>query len=171
MNVLIVVDVQNDFVSMALGTKEAKKIVNPLKEYLAKLDKNTYVIATRDTHDETYMDSNEGKHLPVIHCQANSIGWQLVDEIKDFPFNRVINKPNFGISAGTWKTLLKDIEVEKITLCGLCTDICVISNALAIKTAFPEVKVEVIENLCAGVTKESHNAAILTMKMCQVDII
>ncbi|MCR5231420.1 MAG: cysteine hydrolase [Acholeplasmatales bacterium] len=171
MNVLIVVDVQNDFVSMALGTEEARKIINPLKEYLASLDKNTYVVATRDCHDETYMDSNEGRHLPVLHCQFGTKGFELVDEIKDFPFNRVINKPNFGISSGTWKTILKDIEIENITLVGLCTDICVISNALALKTAFPEVNVRVIESLCAGVTKESHRAAILTMKMAQVDII
>lgn len=171
MNVLIVVDVQNDFVSMALGTKEAREIVNPLKDYLHNLDKNTYVIATRDCHDETYMDSNEGRHLPVLHCQFGTKGFELVDEIKDFPFNRIINKPNFGISTGSWKTILKDIEIENITLVGLCTDICVISNALALKTAFPEVNVRVIESLCAGVTKESHDAAILTMKMCQVDII
>ena len=171
MKVLIVVDMQNDFVSMALGTKEAKEIVKPLKEYLNKLDDNTYVVATRDCHDETYLDTNEGRHLPVVHCIFGTKGVEIVDEIKDFPFNKIINKPNFGISAGTWKTILKDIEIENITLVGLCTDICVISNALALKTAFPEVNIRVIESLCAGVTKESHDAAILTMKMCQVDII
>lgn len=171
MNVLIVVDVQNDFVSMALGTKEAKEIVKPLKEYLNSLDDNTYTIATRDCHDENYLSTNEGIHLPVIHCQFGSLGFELVDEIKDFKFNRIINKPTFGISSTTWKTILKDIQVDKITLVGLCTDICVISNALALKTAYPEVRVEVIEHLCAGVTKESHDAAILTMRMCQVDIL
>ena len=171
MKVLIVVDMQNDFVSMALGTKEAKEIVKPLKDYLDKLDNDTYVVATRDTHDETYLETNEGRHLKVPHCIFGTKGFEIIDEIKDFPFNKVINKPNFGISAGTWKTILKDVEIENITLVGLCTDICVISNALALKTAFPEVDVRVIESLCAGVTKESHDAAILTMKMCQVDII
>lgn len=171
MKVLIVVDMQNDFISMALGTKEAKEIVLPMKEYLNSIDKDTYVIATRDTHDENYMESNEGKHLPVLHCQFNTKGWEICDELKDYPFDRIINKPNFGIGAGTWLNILKNVEVEKITLVGLCTDICVISNALALKTAFPEVRVEVIESLCAGVTKESHQAAITTMKMCQVDII
>lgn len=171
MNVLIVVDVQNDFVSMALGTNEAKQIVKPLREYLDSLDENTYTIATRDCHDETYLDTNEGRHLPVVHCQFGSLGFELVDEIKDYKFNRIVNKPTFGISSSTWKNILKDIVVDKITLVGLCTDICVISNALSLKTAYPEVKIEVIESLCAGVTKESHDAAILTMKMCQVDII
>lgn len=172
MNVLVVVDMQNDFISMALGTKEAKEIVLPMKKYLESLDKeNTFIVATRDTHDETYLDTNEGKHLPVIHCQFNEKGWQICDELKDFPFNKIINKPNFGIGAGTWRNILKDIDVKEITLVGLCTDICVISNALSLKIAYPEVPVRVIKDLCRGVTKKSHEAAITTMEMCQVDII
>ena len=171
MDVLIVVDMQNDFVTGTLGSKHAQNIVLPLKEYLNSLSEDTYVILTRDTHDESYMESNEGLHLPVLHCQFNTWGWQIVDELKDCKHNRIINKPNFGIGSGTWRNILKDIDVTTITLVGLCTDICVISNALSLKIAYPEIPVRVIEKLCMGVTKESHEKAIATMKMCQVDII
>ena len=171
MDVLIVVDMQNDFVTGTLGSSLAEKIVIPLKEYLNSLKEDTYVIFTRDTHDESYMESNEGLHLPIPHCLFNTWGWQIVDELKDFKYNRIINKPNFGIGSGTWRNILKDIDVKSITLVGLCTDICVISNALSLKIAYPEIPVRVIERLCMGVTKKSHEDAIATMKMCQVDII
>lgn len=171
MDVLIVVDMQNDFVTGTLGSSLAQKIVIPLKEYLNSLKEDTYVILTRDTHDESYMESNEGLHLPIPHCLFNTWGWQIVDELKDFKYNRIINKPNFGIGSGTWRNILKDIDVKSITLVGLCTDICVISNALSLKIAYPEIPVRVIERLCMGVTKKSHEDAIATMKMCQVDII
>lgn len=171
MDVLIVVDMQNDFVTGALGSSLAQEIVIPLKEYLNSLKEDTYVILTRDTHDESYMESNEGLHLPIPHCLFNTWGWQILDELKDFKYNRIINKPNFGIGSGTWRNILKDIDVKSITLVGLCTDICVISNALSLKIAYPEIPVRVIERLCMGVTKKSHEDAIATMKMCQVDII
>ena len=171
MDVLIVVDMQNDFVTGTLGSSLAQEIVVPLKEYLNSLKEDTYVIFTRDTHDESYLESNEGLHLPIPHCLFNTWGWQIIDELKDFKYNRIINKPNFGIGSGTWKNILKDIDVKSITLVGLCTDICVISNALSLKIAYPEIPVRVIERLCMGVTKKSHEDAIATMKMCQVDII
>ena len=171
MDVLIVVDMQNDFVTGTLGSSLAEKIVIPLKEYLNGLKEDTYVIFTRDTHDESYMESNEGLHLPIPHCLFNTWGWQIIDELKDFKYNRIINKPNFGIGSGTWRNILKDIDVKSITLVGLCTDICVISNALSLKIAYPEIPVRVIERLCMGVTKKSHEDAIATMKMCQVDIL
>ena len=171
MDVLIVVDMQNDFVTGTLGSSLAEKIVIPLKEYLNSLKEDTFVIFTRDTHDESYLESNEGLHLPIPHCLFNTWGWQIVDELKDFKYNRIINKPNFGIGSGTWRNILKDIDVKSITLVGLCTDICVISNALSLKIAYPEIPVRVIERLCMGVTKKSHEDAIATMKMCQVDII
>ncbi len=171
MDVLIVVDMQNDFVTGTLGSSLAQEIVLPLKEYLNSLKEDTYVIFTRDTHDESYLESNEGLHLPIPHCLFNTWGWQIVDELKDFKYNRIINKPNFGIGSGTWRNILKDIDVKSITLVGLCTDICVISNALSLKIAYPEIPVRVIERLCMGVTKKSHEDAIATMKMCQVDII
>ena len=170
MDVLIVVDMQNDFVTGTLGSSLAEKIVIPLKEYLNSLKEDTYVIFTRDTHDESYLESNEGLHLPIPHCLFNTWGWEIVDELKDFKYNRIINKPNFGIGSGTWRNILKDIDVKSITLVGLCTDICVISNALSLKIAYPEIPVRVIERLCMGVTKKSEDA-IATMKMCQVDII
>ena len=171
MDVLIVVDMQNDFVTGTLGSSLAQEIVLPLKEYLNSLKEDTYVIFTRDTHDESYLESNEGLHLPIPHCLFNTWGWQIVDELKDFKYNRIINKPNFGIGSGTWRNILKNIDVKSITLVGLCTDICVISNALSLKIAYPEIPVRVIERLCMGVTKKSHEDAIATMKMCQVDII
>ena len=171
MDVLIVVDMQNDFVTGTLGSKHAQNIVLPLKEYLNSLSEDTYVILTRDTHDESYMESNEGKHLPVLHCQFNTWGWQIVDELKDCKYNRIINKPNFGIGSGTWRNILKDIDVKSITLVGLCTDICVVSNALIIKALFPEIRVSVDSSCCAGVTPESHEAALTTMKMCQIEVI
>lgn len=171
MDVLIVVDMQNDFVTGTLGSSLAQEIVLPLKEYLNSLKEDTYVIFTRDTHDESYLESNEGFHLPIPHCLFNTWGWQIIDELKDFKYNRIINKPNFGIGSGTWRNILKDIDVKSITLVGLCTDICVISNALSLKIAYPEIPVRVIERLCMGVTKKSHEDAIATMKMCQVDII
>lgn len=171
MDVLIVVDMQNDFVTGTLGSSLAEKIVIPLKEYLNSLKEDTYVIFTRDTHDESYLKSNEGLHLPIPHCLFNTWGWQIIDELKDFKYNRIINKPNFGIGSGTWRNILKDIDVKSITLVGLCTDICVISNALSLKIAYPEIPIRVIERLCMGVTKKSHEDAIATMKMCQVDIL
>lgn len=172
MKLVIVIDMQNDFIDMALGTKEAVSIVKPMAEYLSKLDKNTVALATRDTHHSDYMNTNEGKHLPVPHCIEGTKGWEINETISSsVTFERVLNKPNFGISAEVWKTILDSYNPEEITLIGLCTDICVISNALALKNAYPELPVRVIESLCAGVTPETHNAAITTMKMCQVDIL
>lgn len=173
MKVYCVIDMQNDFIDMALGTKEAQAIVDPMAEFLQARDReNTIVFATRDTHHDNYMDTNEGKHLPVPHCIEGTKGWKINKKITAAIENAaVINKPNFGIAADTWKKYLKDIDVTEIELMGLCTDICVISNALALKTAFPEIPVRVRKDLCAAVTPETHEAAIKTMGMCQVDII
>lgn len=168
--VYIIVDMQNDFIDMALGTKEAVSIVEPMAKFLSSLTKDALLIATRDTHQENYLETNEGKYLPVKHCIEGSKGWEICDSLKSIGFDRIINKPNFGISADSWKEILGE-DVEEITLMGLCTDICVVSNALALKTAYPETKVSVMKNLCAGVTPESHEAAIKTMAMCQVEII
>lgn len=173
MKIYCVIDMQNDFIDMALGTKEAQAIVEPMAEFLQARDtENTLVFATRDTHHEDYMNTNEGKHLPVPHCIEGTKGWEINTAIQAAIGDAVtINKPNFGIAADTWKEQLKGIEVTEIELMGLCTDICVISNALALKTAFPEIPVRVRKDLCAGVTPETHDAAIKTMGMCQVDII
>ena len=161
---LIVVDMQNDFINMALGTKEAEKIVPfvlaKIEEYKNNGDE---IIYTRDTHEENYLETNEGQHLPVPHCIKGTKGWEIADGLY-VDGSRVINKPNFG-----WKDWSKE-TFEEVELIGLCTDICVVSNALIIKAAFPEIKVSVDSVCCAGVTPESHEAALTTMRMCQIEV-
>ena len=177
MKVFCVIDMQKDFIDGALGTPEAQAIAEPVINYLESIKELPYesyeVIATRDTHYNNYLETNEGKHLPVVHCQIDSEGWLIPDRIYNLLEAleaRVIDKPNFGLSAERWNQILENVDVEEIILFGLCTDICVISNALALKTAYPEIPVKVYSDLCAGVTPESHEAALLTMKMCQVDV-
>ena len=173
MKVYCVIDMQNDFIDGALGTPEAQAIVEPVANFLRNLDYEHEVIATRDTHYNDYLETNEGRHLPVEHCLIDSHGWQInedVAEALDALDARIIDKPNFGISPERWAQSLENVDVTEVVLFGLCTDICVISNALAMKTAYPEIPVKVYSDLCAGVSPESHEAALLTMKMCQVDV-
>ncbi len=162
---LIVVDMQNDFVNGALGTKEAQAIVPNVKkkieEYKSRGDE---IIFTRDTHFSNYLDTNEGKHLPVKHCIMNTDGWQIVDGLDDSECIH-IHKEAFG-----WKHW-NDLDLEEVELVGLCTDICVVSNALILKAQFPEINITVDAGCCAGVTPETHKAALTTMKMCQINII
>lgn len=162
---LIVVDMQNDFVDMALGTKEAVAIVpkvkNKIQEYVQNGDE---IIFTRDTHFEDYLQTAEGKKLPVEHCIKDSKGWQIVDGLY-VDGCKVIDKPNFG-----WPNWREE-HLEDVEMIGLCTDICVVSNALIIKAAFPDASVKVDSACCAGVTVETHEAALKTMAMCQVEII
>ena len=172
--ILIVVDMQNDFIDGSLGTKEAESIVNHVVEEINK--DYSLVIATRDTHPENYLKTNEGKHLPVKHCIKNSEGWQIrpdVFEAIEAKEYLVIDKPTFGSEklVEILKKINEEEEIETITLVGLCTDICVVSNALLVKAAFPEKRIEVKENCCAGVTPQSHEAALTTMKMCQIEVI
>jgi len=161
---LIVVDMQNDFINMALGTKEAVAIVPRVKEkisqYLANGDE---IIFTRDTHADDYLETNEGKNLPVPHCIKGTRGWEIADGLY-VEGSKIIDKPNFG-----WKDWDEE-SFEEVELVGLCTDICVVSNALIIKAAFPEIVVSVDSQCCAGVTPETHNAALETMKMCQIKV-
>lgn len=171
MKTLIVIDMQKDFIDGSLGTKEAVGIVDNVKKKIEEYLKNgDEVIFTRDTHQENYMDTNEGRHLPVIHCIEETEGWEirpeLIDAVKKSGSDNVtiINKPSFGYTG--WG----DFEFEEIELVGLCTDICVVSNALILKALFPEIKISVDAAACAGVTPESHNAALTTMKMCQIEI-
>lgn len=162
---LIVVDMQNDFIDGALGTKEAVAIVenvkNKIKEYA---DRGDEIIFTRDTHYENYMETNEGKHLPVPHCIEETKGWEIADGL-EVPDAIYINKTSFGYTG--WG----DFDLQDVEMVGLCTDICVVSNALIIKALYPEISVKVDARCCAGVTPESHEAALATMSMCQVDII
>ncbi len=161
---LIVVDMQNDFIDGSLGTKEAHAIVENVKkkieEYRANGDE---IIFTRDTHQADYLQTPEGKELPVEHCIEGTHGWKIAEGI-DFPDCLHIDKPTFG-----W-TKWNQYDFETIELVGLCTDICVVSNALILKAYFPEAEISVDASCCAGVTPESHEAALTTMKMCQIQI-
>lgn len=172
--ILIVVDMQNDFVDGALGTKEAVAIVPNVVSKVKEHD--GIVVYTRDTHQPEYLSTQEGKHLPVPHCIENTNGWQIIDEVQALAMkdeSNIFNKDTFG-SKELIEYLIelnKIDRIEEIQLIGLCTDICVISNALAIKAYFPEVPIVVDEACCAGVTPESHDNAINAMKVCQIEII
>ena len=161
---LIVVDMQNDFIDMALGTKEAVAIVPKVQEKICAYAQNgDEIIYTRDTHGEDYLNTPEGRKLPVPHCLRGTKGWKIREGLY-IPGCKIIDKPNFG-----WPHWAEE-KLEEVELIGLCTDICVVSNALLIKAAFPDAAVKVDARCCAGVTPESHEAALLTMQMCQIDV-
>lgn len=167
--VLVVVDMQKDFIDGALGTAEAVAILPKVKEKIASFDGE--VLYTRDTHFENYMETQEGKNLPVPHCIKGSEGWQIDAELQSFitPDTKIFDKYTFGSAElGTYLAGCNDIS--GITLIGLCTDICVISNAMIIKAYLPEVPITVDSACCAGVTPESHENALEAMKMCQIQI-
>ena len=170
--ILIVVDMQKDFVDGALGTKEAQGIVDNV---VRKIDEHCGdIIVTYDTHGENYMETQEGKNLPVPHCIRNSEGWQLDTKVQaalDKKKYKAFQKPTFGSTELVQyiKENYNEDETE-IELIGLCTDICVVSNALLLKANFLETGISVDASCCAGVTVESHNAALTTMKMCQVRV-
>lgn len=165
MKTLIVIDMQNDFIDGSLGSKEAVEIVPAVKEKIKEYRENgDEVIFTRDTHHENYLNTNEGHYLPVVHCIENTPGWEIREGLY-FDGAEIINKPSFGYTG--WK----EKSFEEIEIIGLCTDICVVSNALILKALFPEIKISVDPKCCAGVTPDSHNAALETMKMCQIEII
>lgn len=162
---LIVVDMQNDFIDMALGTPEAVAIVPRVKAKIeACLQNGDEIIFTRDTHGENYLETPEGKKLPVVHCVRGTKGWEIAEGLY-VPGCKIIDKPNFG-----WPNWQEEV-LEEVELVGLCTDICVVSNALILKATFPDAKITVDAACCAGVTPESHKAALLTMKMCQIDVV
>ncbi|MCR4955554.1 MAG: cysteine hydrolase [Lachnospiraceae bacterium] len=166
MKTLIVVDMQKDFIDGSLGTKEAvaivPNVVKKIKEYRENKDQ---IIFTRDTHQKNYLETQEGKNLPVEHCIEGTAGWQIASEIEVQPEDMVINKVTFG---HVWDK--EDIKGSEIELVGLCTDICVISNALGIKAVLPETPISVDANCCAGVTPESHENALEAMKMCHIKV-
>ena len=171
MKVLLVIDMQNDFIDGALGTKEAVAIVPNVIKKIKEFDGVVY--ATRDTHEENYLDTQEGKNLPVKHCVRGSKGWQIQKDIQALLKTEPIDKPTFG-SAKLGELLVKENEKEKIesiTLVGLCTDICVISNAMVAKANLPEVPIYVDATCCAGVTPESHERALAAMGPCQIHVV
>ena len=172
MNILVVVDMQNDFIDGALGTSEAVAIVPKVMVKMMNFD--GLVLATRDTHGEDYLERQEGKKLPVVHCIKGTHGWEIKDEIQQLLISQPIDKPTFGSEAlgKVLKDLNNDVEpIDSITLVGLCTDICVISNAMLLKAFLPEVPIMVDASCCAGVTPESHERALEAMKACQIEII
>ncbi len=169
-NILVVIDMQNDFIDGSLGTKEAVAIVPAVKDKINSFDGKIYF--TRDTHDVNYLGTQEGKKLPVEHCIKNSFGWQISEALDTSRAEKIIDKPTFG-STELSKELCRENErekISKITLVGICTDICVISNAMLLKAAMPEVKIAVDAVCCAGVTPESHENALNAMRMCQIEI-
>lgn len=162
---LIVVDMQNDFIDMALGTKEAVAIVPKVKEKIQEYVQNgDEIIFTRDTHGDNYLQTPEGKQLPVEHCIKGTKGWQIAEGLY-IEGCKIIDKPNFG-----WPHWNEE-HLEDVEIIGLCTDICVVSNALIIKATFPDINVKVDSKCCAGVTVETHEAALKTMEMCQIEIV
>ena len=170
-DILVVVDMQNDFIDGALGTKEAVAIV-PKVEAKIRNFKGT-VLFTRDTHETWYLDTQEGKKLPVPHCIRDTEGWQIRRELDDLRKTEPIDKETFGSTdlAADLVAMNIDDEIRSITFVGLCTDICVISNALLAKASLPEVPIIVDASCCAGVTPESHENALKAMEMCQIDIV
>lgn len=170
--ILAVIDMQNDFIDGSLGTKEALEIVEHVKEKI-KSYKPGDIYATRDTHGTDYLRTSEGVHLPVEHCIEGTAGWEIREDIAALmPEAVIVNKPTFG-SLELARLLAEENEKEEleIQLVGLCTDICVVSNALLLKAHMPEVKISVDSVCCAGVTPESHDAALATMRMCQIEVL
>ena len=168
MKILVVVDMQKDFIDGALGTAEAVAIVPYVKQVIETFDGK--VLFTRDTHFEDYMQTQEGKNLPVMHCVKGTPGWEIHPELEALRKTAAIDKLTFG-SADLPKILAQEKDIEEITFVGLCTDICVISNVMITKAFFPEVPVIVDAKGCAGVTPDSHKNALAAMKMCQVAVI
>ena len=171
MDILVVVDMQNDFIDGALGTKEAVAIVPKVVEKIKGFKGR--ILYTRDTHSEKYLDTQEGRNLPVPHCIRDTDGWQIREELDALRKTEPFDKETFGSTdlAGELVALNEDEEIGSITLVGLCTDICVISNALLIKASLPEVPICVDATCCAGVTPESHENALKAMEACQIRII
>lgn len=168
-NVLVVVDMQNDFIDGALGTKEAEAIVANVAQEIENFSGE--VIFTRDTHSDNYLQTQEGRNLPVKHCIRETEGWQLHPLLREAAKGRtVIDKPTFG-SLTLAQYIKGKATPDSIFLIGLCTDICVISNAMILKAAFPETEIYVDSRCCAGTTPENHQNALNAMKLCQIHIL
>lgn len=167
---LVVIDMQNDFINGALGTLEAETIVPAVKAKIQSYPAEA-VFATMDTHGPDYLATQEGRKLPVVHCIRGTDGWQLRPEIAVLVSDgHIYEKPTFG-SLRLAEDLARIPDLEEIELIGLCTDICVVSNALLLKAMMPEVRITVDAACCAGVTPAKHEAALATMRSCQVEVI
>jgi nicotinamidase-related amidase len=180
--ITVVIDMQNDFLTGSLANPDAVSIIPSI---LNEIKESDFVVYTRDTHGSDYFETQEGRNLPIKHCVKNTWGWEIVDELNpnsipelnDFTSWCVVNKPTFGY-VDIWKehmisTLVDTIGQEdiSITFCGTCTDICVVSNALIVKSLYPEVVVNVKADACAGLTPEKHKAALDVMSSCQINVI
>lgn len=167
---LVVVDMQNDFIDGALGTKEAVNIVTSVIERIeeaVKLDED--IVFTRDTHHDDYLSTQEGEKLPVVHCVEGTDGWQICDEVKGYAEGRkIFDKPAFG--SIELMNYVRENKYDRITLIGLCTDICVISNAILIRNALPEARVSVKVRCMAGTDPSAHNNALSVMRKCQIEV-
>lgn len=170
MKVLAVIDMQNDFVEGALGTAEAEGIVENVRRKICRYqEQDECIVYTRDTHQTDYLNTQEGRRLPVEHCISGSKGWEIAEGLY-VDGAKVIDKPAFGsLELAEYLGTLGGIE--QIELVGLCTDICVISNAMILKAKFPETRIVVDSHCCAGVTPKTHENALKAMKICQIDVI
>ena len=168
MKYFIIIDEQNDFNTGALANPANQKIVPAIAEMAKKKKEEGYVIiATRDTHNINYIETQEGKNLPVPHCIRGTLGWEVVDELKPF-IDKYVDKPSFGYAY--WIDILPIIP-EAIEMCGTVTEICVVNNALMLKAIYPETPIAVHKDLCAGLSEEGHNAALTVMAASQVKIV
>jgi nicotinamidase-related amidase len=170
MKYLIVVDMQEDFVNGCLGSEAARNIVGKVEEHINGFDGE--VIFTMDTHGEDYLSTQEGKNLPVVHCIKNTDGWQIVKQLQPY-VKHFVTKPTFGSVALAQKLCELNVQqkIDSIELVGVCTSICVISNAMLIKAFLPEVPISVKADCCACVSEDSHNAALAAMQTAQINII
>lgn len=171
-DILVVVDMQNDFIDGALGTPEAQGIVERVKEKI-RLYQPEDVFATRDTHEANYLETREGRLLPVEHCIRGSKGWQIRADVAGLiDESHVVDKPGFGsLDLARMLGELGETEPLRIELVGLCTDICVVSNALLLRATLPEADLVVDSRCCAGVTPQRHEAALETLRSCQVEVL
>ena len=173
---LVVIDMQNDFITGSLGSEMAQAIVPNVKNKIEECCKDNYFIFfTKDTHGDNYLDTLEGKYLPVKHCIHETDGWNTPKELYDidglkFAYNYLlVSKKTFGFDG--WKDYIKENDLSEIQICGLCTDICVISNALILRANFPNSKIICDASCCAGTTIEKHNSALDVMESCQIEVI
>lgn len=179
---ICIIDVQNDFIDGALRNEEAIKVVPNIVKYLKDNINNAYVVATYDTHKENYLETQEGCKLPVVHCIENTLGHKMNNDVYN-EFKKYVEKGNayeiikytFGANPNDWKNiidnlLLKEDFNKEIEILGFCTDICVVSNAIILKALYPELNISICSKLCAGVTKELHQATLDVLSSCQINI-
>lgn len=174
--IIIVIDMQNDFVTGPLGTSEAVFVTEKIKQKLINEPLKTQIIFTRDTHQDNYLNTAEGEKLPIEHCIEGTPGWCIIDPLRIATKEKlvtIINKSSFGYKG--WDLIipryLKNAFKDEIEIVGVCTDICVISNALILKALFPGIRISVDASCCAGTTPKMHQKALDVMKSCQIDII